>query len=157
MRKFIGVVFMLVLAVCIVACGNKEIKTEVNPAGNTENVVQKPIQMYFPKEDLEKFAASQTIRLPEDSTSGYEWIYVVDDAEVFDVIKDEFVLNEGLDIIDGGKGERVCEIKGLKEGETILYFDYVNGNDESGAAEESVKFYIEVNANNEIAVTDEIH
>lgn len=157
MRKFIGVVLILVLAVCIVACGNTEIKTEINPVGNTENIAQKPIQMYFSKEELDKFAATQTIRLPEDSTSGYEWIYVVDDAEVFDVIKDEFVLNEGLDTIDGGKGERVCEIKGLKEGETILYFDYVNGNDESGDAEERVKFYIEVNANNEIAVTDEIH
>ena len=157
MRKFISVVLILTLAVCMVACGDKDVQNEVNLLETSGDLAQKTIQKYFNEEDLDKFAATQTIKLPEDSTTGLEWIYVIDDAEVVDVIKDEFVLAEGLDIVDGGSGERVCEIKGLEEGETILFFNYVNGNNESGDVEETVKFYIEVNANNEIAITDEIH
>ncbi len=157
MKKFISVLLMVSLAVCIVACGDKDVQNEVNLLETSGDLAQKPIQKYFNEADLDKFAATQTIKLPEDSTTGFEWIYVIDDAEVIDVIKDEFVLAEGLDTVDGGSGERVCEIKGLEEGETILYFDYVNGNNASGDVEESVKFYIEVNANNEVAITDEIH
>ena len=157
MKKFISVVLMLSLAVCVVACGAKDVQNEVNLLDNSGDLAQKPIQKYFNEEDLEKFATTQIIRLPEDSTTGYEWIYVIDDAEVMDVVKDEFVLAEGFDTIDGGSGERVCEIKGIEEGETILYFNYVNGNNASGDVEDTVRFYIEVNENKEIAVTDEIH
>ena len=157
MKKIISVLLMLCLAVCVVACGDKDVQNEVNLLESSGDIAKKPIQMYFPEADLNKFAETQIIRLSEDSTTGFEWIYLIDDAEVMEVVKDEFVLAEGLDTIDGGSGERVCEIRGLEEGETILYFDNVNGNNASGDVEESIKFYIEVNANKEIAVTDEIH
>lgn len=156
MKKIISVLLMLCLAVCVVACGDKDVQNEVNLLDNSGDSI-KTIQKYFNEADLDKFAETQTIRLPEDSTTGFEWIYVIDDSEVIDVVKDEFVLAEGFDTIDGGSGERVCEIKGLEEGETILYFDYVNGNNASGDVEDTVKFYVEVNANNEVAITDEIH
>ena len=156
MKKIISVLLMLCLAVCIVACGDKDVQNEVNLLENSGDSI-KTIQKYFNEADLDKFAETQTIKLPEDSTTGFEWIYVIDDSEVIDVVKDEFVLAEGFDTIDGGSGERVCEIKGLEEGETILYFDYVNGNNASGDVEDTVKFYVEVNANNEVAITDEIH
>ena len=156
MKKFISVLLMLCLAVCIVACGDKDVQNEVNLLDNSGDSI-KTIQKYFNEAELDKFAKTQTIKLPEDSTTGFEWIYVIDDAEVIEIVKDEFVLAEGFDTIDGGSGERVCEIKGLEEGETILYFNYVNGNNASGDVEDTVKFYVEVNANKEIAVTDEIH
>lgn len=156
MKKFISVLLMLCLAVCFVACGDKDIQNEVNLLDNSGDSI-KTIQKYFNEAELDKFAETQTIKLPEDSTTGFEWIYVIDDAEVIEIVKDEFVLAEGFDTIDGGSGERVCEIKGLEEGETILYFNYVNGNNASGDVEDTVKFYVEVNANKEIAVTDEIH
>ena len=156
MKKFISVLLMLCLAVCIVACGDKDVQNEVNLLDNSGDSI-KTIQKYFNEAELDKFAETQTIKLPEDSTTGFEWIFVIDDAEVIEIVKDEFVLAEGFDTIDGGSGERVCEIKGLEEGDTILYFNYVNGNNASGDVEDTVKFYVEVNANKEIAVTDEIH
>lgn len=157
MKRFISVVLMLALALCVVACGNKENPNEINLLETSGDTVEKPIVKYFDEANLDKFAQTQTLELPEDTTTGYEWIYIVDDAEVVELIRDEFVLAEGLDSIDGGSGERVCELKGLSEGETIVYFEYVNPSAEVIESLESVKFYVEVNANNEIAITDEVH
>ena len=157
MKKFLMVFIMLVVALCVVGCGDKKDTGEVNLLDNSGDALKKPIVKYFAEEDLDKFASIQTIKLPEDSTTNYEWIYIVDDAEVVQIAKDEFVLNEGLDVIEGGNGYRICELKGLSSGETVVYFECVNPLDQASEALDVVKFYIEVNENNEIAITDEVH
>ena len=89
--------------------------------------------------------------MPEDSNTEYEWVYVIDNAEVINFIKDEYQE-------DGeNAGFRICEIEGISEGDTIIYFDYIAGLEDNEVPAKRVKFYVSVNSNNEVAITDEIH
>ena len=161
MKKILSILLILVLSVCMVACGEKDLPKEeeinlLDRVESGENVYQE-ITKYFDEEMIDNYAKTQIIKLPENPTTGYEWVYVVDDSEVMNVIKDEYQAFENSGDIVGEGGYRVCELEGLEEGETIIYFDRIRGFESGEEPAESIKFYISVNANKEIAVTDEIH
>lgn len=161
MKKFLSIFLILALAVCMVACGEKDLpeNEEINlldKVGSGEGASQEIVK-YFDEEMIDIYSKTQVIKLPENPETGYEWVYVIDDSEVMSVIKDEYQLSENSGDVTEDVGYRVCEIQGLAEGETIIYFDYISGLETDEEPVESIKFYISVNANNEIAVTDEIH
>ena len=158
MKRMLSVLLIFVLLIGVVACGNKEKPNDTEVLNNSgDQVEDKPIIKYFNEEDFDKFAATQTIVLPEDTTKDGEWIYIVDNAEVVELVRDEFVYDEGVDALDGGKGKRFCELKGISSGEAIVCFSFLNPLAESIEPEEEVQIFVEVNENNEIAVTAEIH
>lgn len=161
MKKILGVFVILSLAICLVACGEKDLpkEEEINLAdkvesGESEN---KEIIKYLDEETFDNYAKTQVVKLPENPTTDYEWVYVIDDFEVVGISKDEYQINENVDENVSTPGYRVCEIEGLKEGETIIHFNYIRGFEADEEPAESFKLYVSVNANNEIAITDEIH
>ncbi len=161
MKKFLSVLLILSLATCMVACGEKDLPldNDVNLLDKTtsgENVKKPVVEKYLSEEALDVYAQTQVVELPENPTTGYEWVYTIDDAEVVSVVKDEYNASENEEGLLGVGGYRICEFKGLEEGETIVYFNYIRVFEEDAEPAKSVKFYISVNANNEIAITDEV-
>ena len=147
MKKILGVFIILIVTTCLVACGKNEVAVKVENEENDKNVTGK----YFDKKELNTYSKTQVIKLPEDSNTEYEWVYVIDNAEVINFIKDEYQE-------DGeNAGFRICEIEGISEGDTIIYFDYIAGLEDNEVPAKRVKFYVSVNSNNEVAITDEIH
>lgn len=160
MKKFLYILLMFSLMLCLVACGEKDLPLheEINSTNNFENKnTQQGSKKYFEKSLLNQYAETQIIKLPENPTTGYEWVYIVDDSEVVNIMKDEYQLLENAESIVGTGGHRVCELKGLKEGNTIVYFNYIRGFEVDEEPVESFKLYVSVNSSNEIAITDEIH
>ena len=162
MKKFLSVLLILSLAVCMVACGEKNLPLENNVdllnQGDSENVIgQEGKKEYFDKSLLEQYAETQVIRLPENPTTGYEWVFFIDDAEVVTVVTDKFEELTNTEGLVGVGGNRICEFKGLKEGDTTIEFNYIRGFEENEEPAETAKFYVSVNQNNEIAIMSEVH
>lgn len=161
MKKFLSVLLILALATCMVACGEKNLPLDedVNLLDKKESgeTPKQEIEKYFEEDKLDVYGLTQMVELSENPTTGYEWVYTIDDAEVVSIVKDEYKASENEEGLLGVGGTRICEFKGLEEGETIIYFNYVRVFEENAEPAESVKFYISVNADKEIAITDEVH
>ena len=153
MKKFLSVLLILTLAVCLVACGEKDLplenKIDLSNQGDNGNTLNQQVNgKYFDESLLEQYDDTQIIKLPENTTTDYEWVFFIDDSEVITVVRDE---------LDSANGNRVCEFKGLKEGNTTIEFNYIRGFEENEEPAETVKFYVSVNANKQIAIIDEVH
>ena len=162
MKKIISMILIFMLGVCLVACGEKDLplenKIDLSNQGENENVIgEQVIKKYFDESLLEQYAETQVIKLPENPTTGYEWVFFIDDSEVVTVIEDKYESSSDDGNLVGVVGNRVCEFKGLKEGDTTIEFNYLRGFESNEEPAERVKFHISVNAKNEIAVIDEIH
>ena len=161
MKKFLSILLMLSLACCLVACGEKDLpkedKINLDDKIETNEEINQEVSKYFDEEMIENYAKTQVIKLPENPTTGYEWVYIIDDSEVVNIIKDEYQASENSEEVVGAGGHRVCEIEGLKEGNTIIYFNYIRGFEVGEEPEKTFKLYVSVNANNEVAITDEVH
>lgn len=158
MKKILSILLMLSLVVCLAACGEKDLpKEEENDLLDKVEKGDRVITKYFDEEMIDTYAKTQVIKLPENKTTGYEWVYVVDDSDVVKITKDEFQATENAGSLVGAGGYRVCEIEGVDEGDTIIYFNYIRGFETGEIPAESIKFYVSVNANNEVAITEEVH
>lgn len=154
MKKFLNVLILLVVMGCMVACGNNIDDEQENLNDNTNSGEVVEVKKYFPKENLGQYADLQTISIPENPTTGYEWVYVLGDTGVVNVQKDEFVANSENEGLVGVGGNRIIEIVGLTEGETTIKCEYMRSFEE--AAIETVTYKLSVNAENQIAVVEEV-
>ena len=94
MKKFLNILMILTMMCCIVACGDKVINNQNENQNNSNNGISGEIvveKKYCPEENLNQYAELQTISLPENPTTGYEWVYILGDAGKVNVQKDEFV------------------------------------------------------------------
>ena len=161
MKKIISIFLVLSLAVCLVACGEKDLpkEEEINLADKVESgtSANKEVVKYIDEDTFDNYEQTQVIKLPENPTTGYEWVYIIDDFEVANIIKDEYQPSENIGDNVGTPGYRVCEIEGLGEGETIIHFNYIRGFEVDEEPVESFKLYVSVNTNKEIAITGEVH
>ena len=70
MKRILSILLIVVLLIGVVACGNKEKTNDIEVPNNSgDQVEDKPIIKYFNEADLDKFAATQTIILPETITT----------------------------------------------------------------------------------------
>ena len=160
MKKIFSVLLILSLVFCLVACGEKDLplENEIDLPSEDEIVSDSQVsKKYIDESLLEQYSETQIIKLPENPTTGYEWIFFIEDSEVITVVEDKFEAPSNEEGLVGVGGNRVCEFKGLKEGDTTIEFNYIRGFEENEEPAEKVKFYVSVNANNEIAITDEVH
>lgn len=158
MKKILTMVLISILAICMVGCGEKDLPLQNEVDLPNENVIEQDvIKRYFDESLLEQYAETQVIELPENETTGYEWVFFIDDSEVISVVKDEYQAPANSDEVVGVTGKRVCEFKGLKEGDTTIEFNCIRGLEENEEPADKVKFYVSVNANNEIAIMSEVH
>lgn len=161
MKKILSIFLLISISICLVACGEKDLPKEqeidlLDKVESGENVGEE-ITRYLDEETFDNYSKTQVIKLPENTTTDYEWVYVIDDFEVVNISKDEYQASESIDEIVDATGHRVFEIEGLTEGETIIHFNYIRGLEVDEEPAESFKLYVSVNANNEIAITGEVH
>lgn len=155
MKKFMNVLILLVVMGCMVACGNNvdDGKEILNDNVNSEEVAE--VKKYFSEESSGQYADLQTISMPENPTTGYEWVYVLGNTGVVNVQRDEFVASSEAEGLVGVGGNRIIEVVGLAEGETTMKCEYIRSWED--AAIETVTYKLSVNAENKIAITSEIH
>lgn len=65
-----------------------------------------------------------TIELDSNPTTGYTWIYEVDNENIVENVKDEYIQNDVSDDTVGAGGKQHFEFIGVNEGEVKLTFKY---------------------------------
>ena len=155
MKKFLKVLILIGIMGCMVACGNNVDDGNENMNENVNSGEVAEVKRYFSEENLGQYSDVQTISMPENPTTGYEWVYVLGNTGIVSVQKDEFVAGDESEDLVGVGGNRVIEVVGVAEGETTIKCEYMRSWEE--AAIETVTYKLAVNAENKIAVMDEVH
>lgn len=95
-----------------------------------------------------KPGATETIKLEANRTTGYKWHYNIENENVIEIASDEYQEKEHEEGVVGTGGNRIVEIKGVKEGHTVIKFEYYR-EWEPEDAEETKEIKVEVKRGNE--------
>lgn len=168
MKKFLGILLVLVLVVGLVACNNGPTEVDEPDVNNETEIIenQEPVEeeilpevveveKNFPVEDLNKYDVFQFIRLVENPTTGYQWTYAFAPEGIAVVEADEYTAPELEGGIVGAAGEHTYRISGLAEGETDLVFTYARSWEPIEEAAKVVTFRLSVDADMNVAVISE--
>lgn len=159
MKKIISIIMVICALFCLTACkgkdntgvqNNDQIQVENGNNNGIEEVVR-----YFPKEKLGVYDDKQSLIMSENNTTGYEWIYILGDAEILKIERDKYVADNNEEGLVGAGGNRVIEIVGAAEGSTTIRCEHKRSWEED--AIETVTYYVSVNEELKVAVTDEVH
>lgn len=104
------------------------------------------------KKDVQSVMGS--ISLHGNMTTGYEWQYNVKDANIADVVDEKIDADDKTGELDGSGETHAWKIKGLKEGETEITFNYLRPWEEE--VEQSITYTIKVDSGLNVTVEDNI-
>ncbi len=99
---------------------NKEILKNLK-----ESVKEKAERQFLEieKKEIPKGETSE-IRLEANKTTGYTWHYKIENKDIARVVSDRYEESDSKKEVLGAPGERILEVKGLKQGETFIEFKY---------------------------------
>ena len=105
-----------------------------------------PLAKVYDEDDNTIFAKPGeefTIKLDENSSTGYKWSYAITDEKIVSMSKDEYVTDEADKNVDGAGGQRVLTFKANAAGYTAINMVYERSW-EKNEDDEKLSFDIEV-------------
>lgn len=154
MKKIVSVLMILVFVFSLVACNDKK-EEQINPdVGN--NIEEKKKEFdYVDIENIDNYKIVQTIELPENPTTGYTWQYEIKEPSIVVSVNSEYIANSDETLV-GASGTRIFSFQGVKEGQSEIEFRKERSFQENSTIE-TLRYIFSVNANKEIAITEQIH
>lgn len=154
MKKIYYVLMILIFVFSLVACNNKKEEQIIPQIGNKIEENKKEFD-YVGIENIDNYKMVQTIELPENPTTGYMWQYEIKNPSVVVSVNNEYISNTDETLVGAG-GTRIFSFQGVKEGQSEIEFRKERSFQENSTIE-TLRYILSVNANKEIAITDQIH
>lgn len=113
-----------------------------NKAAGKDNVQEREATIVPAKEI--KTGETYTITLDENITTGYSWVYNIEDEEIIQ-LESEDDQSEGVKTAIGAGNQHTWTFKGLKKGTAKIIFKYYRGWEDEDSAIQTIEYTVKVN------------